>query len=383
MRKIIIAMGLLLAMAVNVCAVSQSWSDLRNGAAEITKEAGVRYRIDLYRDGEDLNMTTTISADDKTSYTHNFLPYLIEQRGDGKYTFIVNTLDDNGNHTATSEHSEPFEYKEPEQTLDALTDLYFENGCFYFAPSLQEECAGYSINYLVYYDEETQRSYRSEYILDGRLEALPKTEDGKYCIDLESGRDRYEQTVNRYAEMDGEKYNPEKAKLAITVKALPQNILEFKSKDSHYVVAENNPFEKANKGKIRVDVTKYGKDIKNVIVLEIGKTYASVFGKETENDVAPLIYNGRTMLPIRFVAESLGAQVGWDAEKGAVTISKEGIEISIVVGDATATVNGEVKELDAPSFIDTGRTYMPVRFVAENLGATVTWDGETSSVIIE
>ena len=99
-------------------------------------------------------------------------------------------------------------------------------------------------------------------------------------------------------------------------------------------------------------------------------------------DAAPIIRQSRTMLPVRFVAESLGATVAWDGATSTATLTSGTTEIKITIGATTAIVNGEEKPLDAPAFIENSRTYLPVRFVAEALGATVNWDGATSTATI-
>lgn len=120
----------------------------------------------------------------------------------------------------------------------------------------------------------------------------------------------------------------------------------------------------------------------NTITMTIGSTEAVKFGQTVTNDVAPMIYNGRTMLPARFVAESLGAKVGWDDTQKRVTITKDDIVIVLTVGSDLAYVNNEAKKLDSKVFIQNGRTYTPVRFVAEVLGASVKWEGKTKQVIL-
>lgn len=118
------------------------------------------------------------------------------------------------------------------------------------------------------------------------------------------------------------------------------------------------------------------------IVLTIGETDVLVNDETKANDVAPIIVNERTMLPIRFIAEELGATVGWDEVTRTVTVKFEEKEIIIVIGESTASVNGEAIELDAPAFIENSRTYLPIRFLMENLGADVQWDGENQKVTI-
>lgn len=129
-------------------------------------------------------------------------------------------------------------------------------------------------------------------------------------------------------------------------------------------------------------------DTANKIILVIGKKEASVFGKTKSNDVAPKIVNNRTMLPARFVAESLGANVEWDGNKQLVTITgknlKTGEEVTILItiGAENAVVNGEEIKLDSPAFIENDRTYSPIRFISEHLGASVEWAEEEQTVTI-
>lgn len=126
----------------------------------------------------------------------------------------------------------------------------------------------------------------------------------------------------------------------------------------------------------------------NQIILTIGKKDASVFGKIKTNDVAPKIVNDRTMLPARFVAESLGAVVEWNGDKQLVTIkgknlkTNEDVTILITIGAEYAVVNGENVKLDSPAFIENDRTYTPIRFISEHLGASVEWLENEQKVII-
>ena len=137
--------------------------------------------------------------------------------------------------------------------------------------------------------------------------------------------------------------------------------------------------------KITKSITLYAKWVekaKTSIILTIGQKDATIDGKTVSNDVAPKIVNDRTMLPIRFIAEALGAKVDWIEESQTVKITAENIDISLVIGEDFATVNGEKIDLDSPSFIENDRTYLPIRFVSEKLGADVKWDDATQTITI-
>lgn len=128
-------------------------------------------------------------------------------------------------------------------------------------------------------------------------------------------------------------------------------------------------------------------ELPNQLVLTIGQRTAHAFGHTKTNDVAPVVVNGRTMLPVRFLAENLGATVAWNEEKQLVTITgknqnQEDVTILITIGAANAQINGQSVALEAPAFVDQNRTFMPVRLIAEALGASVDWNEAEQKVII-
>ncbi len=118
-----------------------------------------------------------------------------------------------------------------------------------------------------------------------------------------------------------------------------------------------------------------------------------VNGNKVEfTDQAPVIIDGRTLVPIRAVMENLGKEVGWDSENSMVTVSDEYITVKLAIDNKIMKntvkdpVTDEVFEFDteldvAPTIIN-GRTCLPIRAVIEAFGISVTWDGETSSVLI-
>lgn len=105
-------------------------------------------------------------------------------------------------------------------------------------------------------------------------------------------------------------------------------------------------------------------------------------GKIVKSDVAPYIQNERTMVPIRFISETLGYKVTWDNDKREVGVKGKDTEILLKVDSKNALVNGKEVKLDSPASIKKERTFVPLRFVAENLKAEVKWDKENFKVII-
>lgn len=106
----------------------------------------------------------------------------------------------------------------------------------------------------------------------------------------------------------------------------------------------------------------------------------NVDGSALNMDVSPILENGRVLVPFRFIAESLGGMVSWDEASQTVRIQTADNNISLPVGKNAASVNGQQKELDVPAKVVNGRTLVPVRFVSESLGANVSWDDANQTV---
>ena len=101
-------------------------------------------------------------------------------------------------------------------------------------------------------------------------------------------------------------------------------------------------------------------------------------------DAEPFIDdNGRTQVPVRFVSEALGAEVSWEGSTKTVTISQGDKEIKIVIGKKDYTINGEKSLMDTEALLKEDRTFVPVRFVSEGLGARVDWDPAVRTVYID
>jgi len=121
------------------------------------------------------------------------------------------------------------------------------------------------------------------------------------------------------------------------------------------------------------------------IVIYVGKTTGTIDGKSTTLDQAPVIVNGRTMVPIRFISEAFGATVDWNSQTREATIKLLNNTIVLKIDSPTATVNNYTVYLDAPAQIikATGRTVVPLRFVSDSLGADITWNGTDKSVTVK
>lgn len=100
-------------------------------------------------------------------------------------------------------------------------------------------------------------------------------------------------------------------------------------------------------------------------------------------DVAPYIKNDRTYVPMRYLGEMLGAEVIWDDAARTVTLTKGDTTVVFTIGSTTYTVNGETKTADVAPEITNDRTMLPARFVAEAFGAVVGWDAASQTVLIQ
>ena len=109
-----------------------------------------------------------------------------------------------------------------------------------------------------------------------------------------------------------------------------------------------------------------------IVVNNIEQTY----------DVMPVIINGRTLVPLRGIFETLGARVSWEQETKTIIGSKNDKVIVLQADNLLASVGGNEVTLDVPPQIISGRTMVPVRFISEALGAEVGWDNDTKTVSI-
>ncbi|MTI85754.1 MAG: copper amine oxidase [Firmicutes bacterium] len=100
-------------------------------------------------------------------------------------------------------------------------------------------------------------------------------------------------------------------------------------------------------------------------------------------DVPPLVKDGRTLVPLRKIFEALGARVDWEKETQTITANLGEREIQLEINSEEAFVNGEKVFLDAPSRVVEGRTLVPLRFVGESLGAQVHWQDSPPAVFIK
>jgi hypothetical protein len=127
---------------------------------------------------------------------------------------------------------------------------------------------------------------------------------------------------------------------------------------------------------------------KNKVELRIDNPQAKINGEVKTLDAAPFIMNGRTVVPLRFIGEALGAEIGWDNAQRMVSykLGKEILYFWIDKPEAKIVIGPLFSKpipLEAAPIIKGGRSFVPVRVVSELLGAAVGWDGTTRTVTID
>lgn len=136
---------------------------------------------------------------------------------------------------------------------------------------------------------------------------------------------------------------------------------------------------KTQKNETKVEETKENNETKakekTIVEMQIGRKSISVNGNLAQKDAAPVIQNSRTLVPIRFITESLGGAVAWNGESKEVTLLLDGKEIKMTIGKTLE------KYGVAPVIMDS-RTYVPVRFVADALGAQTSWNEAERTVTL-
>ncbi len=127
-------------------------------------------------------------------------------------------------------------------------------------------------------------------------------------------------------------------------------------------------------------------DIVNAIKLTIGsKTITKVTrggDVPVEFDVAPIVKDDRTFVPLRGIFEIVGAEIGWTDSTRTASIKTPAASVFVTIDHKQALVNSVITSIDVAPFLQDGRTLIPLRFISENLGYKVEWDEATQTVTI-
>ncbi|GFN32667.1 stalk domain-containing protein [Paenibacillus xylaniclasticus] len=119
------------------------------------------------------------------------------------------------------------------------------------------------------------------------------------------------------------------------------------------------------------------------IKLTINKKVATVNGNSVSLDASPIALSGVTYLPLRFIADSMGAQVDWDQVQKKVMVIRGGTMLELRIGSSELVANGVRQPAAAAPIVRGGRTLVPLRLISEQLGLTVGWDQATKTVTIK
>lgn len=125
---------------------------------------------------------------------------------------------------------------------------------------------------------------------------------------------------------------------------------------------------------------------KHFILLKMDDPNMSVDGVVKEIDpgrgTVPTMISNRTMVPIRAIVEAMGGTVVWEGNSQKITLNARGNKVEMWIGKLDIKVNGVSKKMDVAPVIKNGRTYVPVRFAAENLNCKVDWINSTKEAVI-
>ncbi|WP_055109415.1 copper amine oxidase N-terminal domain-containing protein [Paenibacillus ihumii] len=180
--------------------------------------------------------------------------------------------------------------------------------------------------------------------------------------DLQAARDRYMGDMNRL------KTETESSIIALRDRSV-EKLLQQRA-DS---LSEISSIRKRNFGKgIAVDKLQISFDRIKVII----------DGELMSFEQQPVMRNGSTLVPMRAIFERLGATLKWDAKTQSVAATKGDTRIELTLGSKAAKKNGQVINLDVPGQLVGSHTMVPIRFISESLGATVKWDSVTQTVYI-
>lgn len=119
-----------------------------------------------------------------------------------------------------------------------------------------------------------------------------------------------------------------------------------------------------------------------LIKMKINDVNYTVNGQAKKMDAKPFISNSRTLVPLRFIIEAIGGDVAWDGDSRVVTVNSKGKNIILPIDSKKITVDGREIAIDQAAIIKGDRTYVPIRFVAENLGMNVNYINESREIEI-
>lgn len=119
------------------------------------------------------------------------------------------------------------------------------------------------------------------------------------------------------------------------------------------------------------------------VSFKVGDSILLINGNPTEVETPYIASEGTTLVPLRVITEAFGAQVGWDGATKTITLTYPDVNIVLQIDNIVAQVNDHSETLlEAPALSANGVTMVPLRFISETFGADVGYDSETSAVLV-
>ena len=119
-----------------------------------------------------------------------------------------------------------------------------------------------------------------------------------------------------------------------------------------------------------------------LIKMKINDVNYSINGEGKKMDAKPFIKNDRTLVPLRFIVEAIGGEVNWDNDNRLVTVNSKGKIIELPIDSKTIKIDGKDVNIDQAAIIKGDRTFVPIRFIAENLDMVVNYINDTREIEI-
>ena len=119
-----------------------------------------------------------------------------------------------------------------------------------------------------------------------------------------------------------------------------------------------------------------------LIKMKINDVNYSINGESKKMDAKPFIKNDRTLVPLRFIVEAIGGEVNWDNDNRLVTVNSKGKTIELPIDSKTIKIDGKDVNIDQAAIIKGDRTFVPIRFIAENLDMVVNYINDTREIEI-
>jgi Copper amine oxidase N-terminal domain. len=131
-----------------------------------------------------------------------------------------------------------------------------------------------------------------------------------------------------------------------------------------------------------VSTVAYGNPVSNEVSFKVGEATYVVNGEEKTMDSAAIVHDSRTMVPMKYAAEAFGAKVQWDKDTRTAVITHGEKVIKLPIDSNIIYVGEDKIEMDTKAVVVEGRTMLPLAYIAQSLGLVTSWDGETKTVKI-